>query len=67
MCRLGKGLSLTKRQILDSSYSEQVTDNKFKFDENGGKFSERVENAMGKEEIARRAINPFPTAFSKEL
>ena len=67
MCRLGKGLSLTKRQILDSSYSEQVTDNKFKFDENGGKFSERVENAMGKEEIARRAISHLPTAFSKEL
>ena len=40
----------------------------FKFDENTGKLSERVENTVGKGEIAHlRAISPFPTVFSKSL
>ena len=43
---------ITRRQILDSSKLKFVDDN-FKFDENGGKLSQRVENTMGKGEIAR--------------
>ena len=42
-----------KRQILGSPKLEEFADNKFKFDENGEKCSKRVENAMGKGEIAR--------------
>ena len=30
-----------------------VADNNFKFDENGSKVSKRVENTVGKREIAR--------------
>ena len=41
-----------KRQILDSLKLKELADN-FKSDENGGKFSERLENAVGKGEIAR--------------
>ena len=32
---------------------EEVEDDNFEFGENGRKFSERVENAVGKGEIAR--------------
>ena len=38
------------------------TDNNFKFNENGRKFSIWVQNTVGKGEIA-----PFPTMFSKDL
>ena len=38
-----------KLQILDSS---KLKDDNFEFDENGGMFAERVENAVGKGEIA---------------
>ena len=53
-------------KILDSSKLREFADDNFKFDKNGGKFSERVENTVGKGEIAR-AISPFPTVFSKDL
>ena len=36
--------SLSKQQILDSSKLKEFTDNNSKFDENGRKFSKRVEN-----------------------
>ena len=42
-----------KRQILDSFKLKEFEDNNIKFDENGRKFSKRVENAVGKGEIAR--------------
>ena len=45
--------SFPKRQILDSSKLKDFPDDNFKFDENGRKFSERVENTVGKGEIAR--------------
>ena len=45
-------LTLSKRQILDSSELREVADDNFKFDENGRKLSERVENTVGKGEIA---------------
>ena len=40
-------------QILDSSKLKEFTDDNFKFDENGRRFSKRVENTVGKGEIAR--------------
>ena len=51
-----------KRQILDPSKLEEFAEDYFKIDENGQKFSKRVENIVGKGEIA---ISPFPTVFSK--
>ena len=45
-------LSFPKRQILDSSNLKEFADNNFKFDENGREFSKRVENTVGKGEIA---------------
>ena len=42
-----------KRQILDSSKLKEFADDNFsRFEENGGKFSERVGNTVGKGEIA---------------
>ena len=41
-----------KRQILDSSRLKEYANDNFKFDENGRKFSKRVENTVGKGEIA---------------
>ena len=60
----GKELTLSKRQILGSSKLKEFADDNFKMDENGRKFSKRVENTVGKGEIA---ISPFPTVFSKDL
>ena len=51
-----------KQQILDSSKLKKFADENSKFDENGRKFSKRVENTVGKGEIS-----PFPTVFSKDL
>ena len=42
-----------KRQILDSSKLKDFADDDFKFDENSRKISKRVENIVGKGEIAR--------------
>ena len=44
-------LPFPKRQILDSSDSKEIADEIFKFDEKGRKFSERLQNSVGKEEI----------------
>ena len=41
---------------------KEFADDNFKFDENGSKFSKRVENTAGK-----RAISPFPTVFFNRL
>ena len=41
-----------KRQILDSSKLKKFADNNCRFDKNGEHFYKRVENAVGKEEIA---------------
>ena len=55
-----------KRQILDSSKLREFADNNFKFDENGGKFSERVENTVEKGEIARsEQFLVFSQSFQK--
>ena len=44
---------IIRRQILDSSKLKEFADDNFKFDENGRKLSKRVENTVGKGEIAR--------------
>ena len=46
-------LNLSQRQKLDSSKLEEFADDNVEFDENGRKFSERIENTVGKGEIAR--------------
>ena len=45
---------------------KDFADNNFKFDENGRKFSKRVENTAGKGEIARyERFLLFPQCFQK--
>ena len=44
---------ITRRQILDSSNLKEFADDNFRFDQNGRKLSKRVENTVGKGEIAR--------------
>ena len=51
---------------LDSSKLTVFADDNFEFDENGRKFSKRVENAVGKGEIARyEQFLLFPQCFQK--
>ena len=55
-------------QILDSSKFKEIADNNIKLDKNGGKFSERVENAVGKGESAcYEQFLHFPQCFKKDL
>ena len=44
---------LPGKQILDSSKLKEFADDNFKLGENGRKLSKRVENTVGKGEIAR--------------
>ena len=44
---------LPDNKILDRSKLKQSADDNFKFDGNSRKFSKRVENTVGKGEIAR--------------
>ena len=53
--------------MLDSSKLVEFADDNFKFDENGRKFSKRVENTVGKREIAGYKQSSFPILFSKDL
>ena len=53
-------------KILDSSRLKDFADDNFKFDENGRKFSKRVENTVGKGEIACYVqFLLFPVCFQK--
>ena len=53
-------------KILDRSKLKQSADDNFKFDENSRKFSKRVENTVGKGEIARNEqFLMFPQCFQK--
>ena len=55
-----------KRKMLDSFKLKEFEDDNFKFDENRRKFSKRVENTVGKGEIARYEQFPlFPQCFQK--
>ena len=58
--------SFPKRQILDWFNLKEVADDNFKFDENGRKLSKRVENTVGKGEIAcYEQFRLFPLCFQK--
>ena len=55
-----------KQQILDSFKLKQFADDNFKFDIYGLKFSKRVENTVGKGEIAQyKQFLLFPQCFQK--
>ena len=55
-----------KRQILGSSKLKDFADDNFKFDENGKKLFKRVDNTVGRGEIARyEQFLPFPQCFQK--
>ena len=57
---------MTRQQILDSSKLREFADDNFKFDENGRKLSKRVENTVGKGEIAHyEQFLHFPRCFEK--
>ena len=59
-----KGKPFCKRQILDSSKLKKFAGDNSKFDENGRKFFKRVENTVGKGEIARyEQFLLFPQCF----
>ena len=52
--------------ILNSSKLREFADDNFRFDENGRKVSKRVENTVGKREIARYdQFLLFPQCFQK--
>ena len=58
--------ALSQTTILDSSKLKEFADDNFKFDENGRQFSERLENTVGKGEIARyEQFLLFPRCFQK--
>ena len=57
---------LPDEKILDSSKQQEFADDSFKFDENGRKLSKRVENTVGKGEIAcYKQFLLFPQCFQK--
>ena len=57
---------ITRQHILDSSKLKKFADDNLKFDKNGRKFSKRVENTVGKGEIARyEQFFLFPQCFQK--
>ena len=60
-------LTFPKRQILDSSKLTEFSDGNSRFDENGRKFSKRVENTVGKGEIARYEQFSFSHSVFKRL
>ena len=53
--------------MLNSFKLKEFADDNFKFDKNGRKFSKRVENTVGKGEIACYKQFLFSTLFSKNL
>ena len=54
--------------MLDSSKLKEFADDNFEFDENSGKFFKRVENTVGKGEIARcEQFLLFPQCFQKTI
>ena len=62
----GQKLTHYQTTILDSSKPKEFEDDNFKFDENGRKLPKRVENTVGKGEIARyEQFLLFPQCFQK--
>ena len=58
-------LALSKMTNLDSFKLEELVDDNFEFDGNGRTFSKRVENTVGKGEIARYEQFLLFPVFSK--
>ena len=58
---------LPDNKILDRSSLKQSADDNVKFDENSRKFSKRIENAVGKGEIAHYGQFLLFPVFSKGL
>ena len=59
-------LTLSQTTNLDSSKMKDFADDNFNSDENGSKFSKRVEYTVGKGEIARyEQFFLFPQCFQK--
>ena len=57
-----------KQHILNSSKLKEFADDNFKLDEYGGKFSKRVENTVGKAEIARdEQFLLYPQCFKRPI
>ena len=53
-----------KRQILDFSTLKEFADDNLRFEENGSKFSKKIENTVGKGEIAHyEQFLLFPQCF----
>ena len=60
------GLTLSQVQILAFSKLKEFAGNNFDIDENGRKFFKRLENTVGKGEIARfKQFLLFPQCFQK--
>ena len=58
--------SLPNDKFLDRSELKEFADDNFRFDENGRECSKRVENTVGKGEIARyEQFLLFPQCFQK--
>ena len=58
--------SFPNDKISDSSKLKEFADDNFEFDENGCTFSKRVENTVGKGEIARyEQFLLFPQCFQR--
>ena len=60
-------LTFPKQQILDSSKLKVFADDNFKFNEDSRKFSKRVENTVGKGEIAHYKQFTFSNSVFKRL
>ena len=59
-------LPFPKRQILYSSKLKEFADDNSKLEENGRRFAQRVENTVGKGEIARyEQFLLFPRVFKR--
>ena len=60
------GVFINSRRIPDSFKLKEIAEDNFKFDKNGGKPSGRVENAVGKGQIAiYEQILLFPKSIQK--
>ena len=61
-----QSLTFAKQQVLDSSKLKEFADNKFKFDEDGRKFSKWIKKTLGKREVPHyEQLLPFPQCFQK--
>ena len=66
MTRILTRLTLSQRQVLDTSKPKELADHNSNFDENGRQFYKRVENNVGNGEIARyEQFLLYPQCFQK--